>query len=101
MKKNIFLWMLLLTAVIFTACDNDDEVPAMSRTALKGHGPDFADIQSRIYLTGDSPIKRSGACWVLKSTVPVDEEAIEFATLDDFVQECSAEDAGIFQMRIS
>lgn len=93
--------MLLLTTAIFTACDKDEEMPAMSRTALKAFGPDFADIQSRIYLTGDSPINRSGACWVLKSTVPADEKAIEFATLDDSVQESDAIQTGVFQMRIT
>lgn len=100
MKKNIFLLLLLFTAAIFTGCDKDDEVPAISRTSLKGYGPDFAVVQGRIYLTGDSPIKHSGACWVLKSTKPYDEKALEFATLDDFVQESDAKEPGIFQMRI-
>lgn len=100
MKKNILLILLLLT-VLFTGCSKDDEIPAISRTTLKAYGPDFADVQGRIYLTGDSPIKRSGACWVLKSTVPVDEKALEFATLDNFVQESDAREPGVFQMRVT
>lgn len=93
--------LLLLTTALFIACDKEEEIPAMSRTALKAFGPDFADIQSRIYLTGDSPINRSGACWVLKSTIPADEKAIEFATLDDFVQEGDVKEPGVIQMRVT
>lgn len=101
MKRYISLFVLLFTVIAFAGCDKEDAIPAMSRTALLSYGPDFAEIQSRIYLTGDSPIKRSGACWVLKSTVPDDEKALEFATLEDFVQEGDAKEPGICQMRVT
>lgn len=101
MKRNFLLFILLLTAVGFIGCDKEDEMPAMSRTTLISYGPDYAKVQSRIYLTGDSPINRSGACWVLKSTVPVDEDALEFATLDDSVQESDVKEPGLSLMRIT
>lgn len=100
MKQNRYLVLLLLLAV-FTQCKKDDSLPAMSRTVLKAYGPDFADIQTRLYLVGNSPVKRSGACWVLKSMALDDEKHIEFATLNDNVQEGDFKEPGICQMRIT
>lgn len=100
MKKSIFFTILVLATCLWTGCKEDDELPAMSRTALKSYGPDFCEIQSRLYLTGSSSIIRSGACWVLKSTKEYDPNALEFATTDDNVQEFEINEPDVYRMRI-
>ena len=87
MKRSILFTFLALATCLWTGCNDDEELPAMSRTSLKSYGPTFCEVQSRLYLTGGSDIKRSGACWVLKSTKEYDEKALEFATVEDNVHE--------------
>ncbi len=101
MKKSVFIGIIMVSIFVFSSCEKDDEVPAISKTVLKSFGPDFAIVQSRLYLTGDSPIKRSGACWVLKSILTDDENAVEFATINDFVQEQKISEPGVFNMRVT
>lgn len=100
MKTNILFILLALFTCLWTSCNDDDTLPAMSRTSLKSFGPTFCEVQSRLYLTGSSDIVRSGACWVIKSTKQYDEKAIEFATIDDNVQEFPINTPDLYRMRI-
>ena len=100
MKRSILFTFLALATCLWTGCNDDEELPAMSRTSLKSYGPTFCEVQSRLYLTGGSDIKRSGACWVLKSTKEYDEKALEFATVEDNVQELPINNPDLYRMRI-
>lgn len=100
MKKSILFTFLALATCLWTGCNDDEELPAMSRTSLKSYGPTFCEVQSRLYLAGSSDIRRSGACWVMKSTKEYDEKALEFATVEDNVQEFPINNPDLYRMRI-
>lgn len=77
-SRYIFFTVLLFTLVI--ACKKQVELPQLSKTTLKGVGPNFADIQGRIYVEGTSPIIQRGACWELKTSVG-DTKDVQFPTI--------------------
>lgn len=88
MKRSILFTFLALATCLWTGCNDDEELPAMSRTSLKSYGPTFCEVQSRLYLTGGSDIKRSGACWVLKSTKEYDEKHLNLQLLKIMYRSC-------------
>ena len=52
MKRSILFTFLALATCLWTGCNDDEELPAMSRTSLKSYGPTFCEVQSRVYNNG-------------------------------------------------
>ena len=52
MKRSILFTFLALATCLWTGCNDDEELPAMSRTSLKSYGPTFCEVQSRVFITG-------------------------------------------------
>lgn len=100
MKKYFYTITCIFFIYVLVACDKKEELPAISRTVIMSYGPDFAEVQGRIYLSGSSPITRSGICYSLKSTDIYDEDLLEFPTLDDNVQEGDLKEPGLYNMRV-
>lgn len=101
-KKYIVLIVATSFVFFFSGCNDEDELPAISRTMVKKAGPDFAVVQGRVYIEGSSALKRTGVCWKLKS-VPekVDKLTVEFPQLSDDYTESETAKADLLVMRIA
>lgn len=96
---KILLCTIAIACILIVSC-KEEELPAISKTIVKSTGPNFAVIQGRIYVEGSSAIQRTGACWMLKSVKEVNEDLLEYPTLDDFSQESDMREVGIINMRV-
>ncbi len=99
MNKLQYIFLAVLFSTMMPGCKKQVELPQLSKTTLNGVGPNFADIQGRIYVEGSSPILRRGACWELKTSAG-DSKIVQFPTIEKDTMQVDGE-TGFISLRIT